>query len=345
MASVPHGATEEGWIAACTEPDVCLVGGSPVPFDTTSVLSSWGPNPETRIRIHNVRVYRHTDLIASVQGNAGEGQTSGVSQGGGHVFMLEPPPHRLFVANEQVIRGENECMVNTDASGAGGVPGRVYTMEEYLAFTSEVNTRLGNVLDGAQLGLTRNAFRGPNRFISREAWNALSMADRAAAAQRVALPGAARQVSALSRASKIVGRGGVVLDFAAGADQQWNLDEGRGYTDLERGARSAGRGAIEAGSAWAGAWAGAKAGAVVGAFFGPWGVVIGGVIGGVAGGVLGNEGGDALADAILEPPAPRPPGRGRSRRRARGRRPAPARASRPARRSRSRGAVRRGRDG
>jgi hypothetical protein len=308
MASVPHGADANAkWVAAVTAPDLCIVGGKPTPFDTAAILSAWDPaNPETRVRALTHPVYRVEDRILGVLGNAGSGQVSGVSLGTGHVVMRAPsPPTRVIARNREVVVDRTPAQINTDASGAGGTPGYIYT--ELASATKLV----GDVGDAADLGLqsaeklmSRGAARGADgRFMSRASWEQLPVRDRIQAATSVPNPGRANAARALRGVARPLGPAGQVLAGAEGVSQQLANDATRtDLTDGQRYGRAATRGGAKVGGGLVGAWAGAKAGAAAGVWFGPWGAAIGGVIGGIAGGVLGDMAGDNVADAVLDQP-------------------------------------------
>lgn len=303
MASVPHSGTEEGqWVAACTAPDVCIVGGTPVPFDTTAILSNnWaGQNPVTNVTGHQVRIYRETDMLQQVNGNAGSGISSGVSQGGGHVLFLPPPPHNVFIANQQIVVNENQCMINTNAGGGGGTPGQLYT---------DVNSVASTVGDGltytdwaskaAEQGMTRDAYRQGGRFVSRESLKGAPIAEYGRSAERLAKPGMGRAVGGLRSAGKVLGPAGNIIGGVASASDQLAQDAAR--TDLTQGEKY-GRAATRAGLEGGGGAAGAAAGAAIGVWFFGWGAIPGAIIGGY----LGGKGGKAAADHVLaDRPAPK----------------------------------------
>ncbi|MBF9264491.1 PAAR-like domain-containing protein [Paracidovorax cattleyae] len=75
------------WIAVCTTPDVCKVGGTAVPFDSFRSLSNklkYSPNVYAR----GMPVYRLTDWVRGTNANAGMGVVSQTSQQPGHVRLI-----------------------------------------------------------------------------------------------------------------------------------------------------------------------------------------------------------------------------------------------------------------
>ncbi|WOS42712.1 PAAR-like domain-containing protein [Xanthomonas rydalmerensis] len=75
------------WIAVCTTPDVCKVGGTAVPFDSFRSLSNklkYSPNVYAR----GMPVYRLTDWVRGTDANAGMGVVSQTSQQPGHVRLI-----------------------------------------------------------------------------------------------------------------------------------------------------------------------------------------------------------------------------------------------------------------
>lgn len=308
MASAPHGADANGkWVVAVTAPDVCVVGGKPTPFDTSAILSSWDPaNPETRIRALMHPVYRVDDKMLGVLGNAGSGQVSGVSLGTGYVTIQAPsPPTRVVAAQRQIVVDQTPVMVNTNASGGGGTPGKIYT--DVAAATGATDAVLSNAERAAKVGelaVSRSAPRSPNgRFMSRANWDAQPVRQRVSTAGIVAKPGLGSTARVLRGGAKVLGPVGTVVGAVDGAASQLATDAAR--TDLsttQRAGRAATRSAAKTGGAAVGAWAGAKAGALAGVWFGPWGAVAGGVIGGIAGGIAGSMAGDNVADAVLDQP-------------------------------------------
>ena len=307
MASAPHGADANGkWVVAVTGPDVCVVGGKPTPFDTSAILSSWDPaNPETRIRALMNPVYRVDDKMLGVLGNAGSGQASGVSLGTGHVMIRAPsPPTRVVAAKKEIVVDQTAVMVNTDASGNGGTPGKIYT--DVASATSTADAVASNTERAAKLGeqaVSRPAPRSSGRFMSQENWRAQPVRERIATAGTVPKPGMGSTARVLRGGAKVLGPVGTVVGAVDGAASQLATDASR--TDLstaQRTRRAATRSAAKTGGAAVGAWAGAKAGAAIGVWFGPWGAVVGGVVGGIAGGIAGGKAGDNVADAVLDQP-------------------------------------------
>lgn len=114
-----------------------------------------------------------------------------------------------------------------------------------------------------------------------------------------------RNAYALKGAAKYLGPAGDILTGIFAGVDRWNEDAGDpSLSGVERGARAALDGGVNAAGAAAGAWAGAKGGAAAGAaigsiFPGP-GTAIGGVVGGVVGAIGGGIIGGGVADAAID---------------------------------------------
>jgi Bacterial toxin 46 len=123
-----HVAHAEGWKAVTTQPDLCKVGKDIVAFDSCAKLDKKhkaSPNVIAR----STPVYRKDDMFKEVQGDAGKHIVAGTSQGGGHVKILDGHDS-VKVNNIPVARHDSKCMVNCDASGAGGALGKLVTEQK-----------------------------------------------------------------------------------------------------------------------------------------------------------------------------------------------------------------------
>lgn len=92
-------------------PDFCRVDGEICPFDISQVLSSELCDYAPDFFARGGRVLHEGSIIDSVEGNAGEGVESGVSQADGHTVMLEGTDHFL-VHGKRVCRHEDLCAMN-----------------------------------------------------------------------------------------------------------------------------------------------------------------------------------------------------------------------------------------
>ncbi len=162
-----HVANESQWKVACTMPDYCQVGNSVVPFDTSAVISKQvmsSPN----VKAQDVPVYRVGDLHKGVTGDAGKGiPLSATSQGSGCVKFIDGQ-NNVKVNCLPVVRHDSRCMINCNAAGIGGTPGKVTTESKPAtsqAEPSKPNPELQALIDKANdkrslLGKTGDFFSG-----------------------------------------------------------------------------------------------------------------------------------------------------------------------------------------
>ncbi|MFZ4701833.1 MAG: PAAR-like domain-containing protein, partial [Candidatus Methylumidiphilus sp.] len=78
---------ESAFKAVSSAPDVCLVGNSPVPFDSFQILSAQRKYAAT-VKARGEHVLTIGSVIAGTQGNAGSGVISGTSLGSGDCTLL-----------------------------------------------------------------------------------------------------------------------------------------------------------------------------------------------------------------------------------------------------------------
>lgn len=126
-----HIAHAEGWQAVCTAPDYCKVGKDVVAFNSFATLGQ-KQTASSNVKARGTAVYRKGDVIKNVQADAGEHIVSGTSLGRGHVKILDG--HENVKANGiPVARHDSRCLINCDASGAGGAPGKLVTEQRSVA--------------------------------------------------------------------------------------------------------------------------------------------------------------------------------------------------------------------
>lgn len=70
-------------------PDFCVVGSKVVPFDISRPLTTENKNYAHTVQARGSDVLPQKSVVQGVNGNAGAGIGSGVSQGGGNVVILE----------------------------------------------------------------------------------------------------------------------------------------------------------------------------------------------------------------------------------------------------------------
>ncbi|MBZ2207614.1 PAAR-like domain-containing protein [Massilia soli] len=122
---VSHIAHSAGWQAICTAPDFCKVGNAVVAFNSFATLDmQQAASPNVKAR--GTAVYRKGDMIKKVQGDAGKHIVSGTSLGSGHVKILDGHDN-VKVNGIPVARHDSRCLINCDASGVGGVQGKLVT--------------------------------------------------------------------------------------------------------------------------------------------------------------------------------------------------------------------------
>lgn len=125
------------WLAVCSYPDYCMVGDKTVPFDSCALLDQHVlASPDVKARGNCV--YRQGDMFKGVLGDAGAHVVSETSLEDGHVLILEGH-NKVKVNNIPVACHDGPCMINTNAMGMGGTPGRLLT-EISIPGTSSVPT-------------------------------------------------------------------------------------------------------------------------------------------------------------------------------------------------------------
>jgi uncharacterized Zn-binding protein involved in type VI secretion len=123
-----HIAHAEGWQAICTAPDYCRVGKDVVAFNSFATLDK-KQTVSSNVKARGTSVYRKGDVIKNVQADAGEHIVSGTSLGRGHVKILDGHDN-VKVNGVPVARHNSRCLINCDASGVGGAPGKLVTEEK-----------------------------------------------------------------------------------------------------------------------------------------------------------------------------------------------------------------------
>jgi uncharacterized Zn-binding protein involved in type VI secretion len=125
-----HVAQQTDWKAVCTAPDYCKVGNSIVGFDSWATLDNkMSASPDVKAQGAGMPVYRVGDLAKGVQADAGSHVVSGTSLGSGHVKILDGQDN-VKVNGIPVARHDSRCLINCDAAGAGGAPGRLVTEQK-----------------------------------------------------------------------------------------------------------------------------------------------------------------------------------------------------------------------
>lgn len=128
---VAHETAE--WRAVCTAPDLCRVGKSVIAFDSIGLLDQQqiaSPNVKAR----GTPVYRQGDLFKVVLADAGSHIVAGTSLGSGYVKILDGHSN-VKVNGLPVARQDSRCLVNCNAAGVGGAPGRLVTVQKSASGT------------------------------------------------------------------------------------------------------------------------------------------------------------------------------------------------------------------
>ena len=112
---------EPSFKAASVAPDVCLVGGSAVPFDSFQDLSHEKDYVST-VKARGEHVLTVDSVIAGTQGNAGSGVVSGTSLGSGDC-KITSGADSVKAEGKPVARHLSDVSMNN-----GNTPGTLYTM-------------------------------------------------------------------------------------------------------------------------------------------------------------------------------------------------------------------------
>lgn len=123
--TVRHVANVTDWRAVCTAPDYCLVGSSVVGFDSFAFLSKktlYSPN----VNAQSVPVYRVGDMFQCISADAGAHIVAGTSLGSGFVKILDGQ-NNVKVNGIPLARHDSLCLINCNAAGIGGAPGKLIT--------------------------------------------------------------------------------------------------------------------------------------------------------------------------------------------------------------------------
>jgi hypothetical protein len=110
MATKHIADKEVQFVAVNRKPDVCIVGGKPVPFDISRTLDQAVVHSKT-VRARGEWVLRVTDVIQGVDGDAGSGVVSGTSRGGGDV-ILKTGAESVRADKLIVCRHLSDCEMN-----------------------------------------------------------------------------------------------------------------------------------------------------------------------------------------------------------------------------------------
>lgn len=111
MAGRHIADAESTWLVVNITPDFCKVGGAVVPFDITRQLPPEKSNYAKKVRARGEKVLHVDSIVKGVDGNAGSGVSSGVSQGGGDTIILEGAK-TVRVEGKLCTRHQDLCLMN-----------------------------------------------------------------------------------------------------------------------------------------------------------------------------------------------------------------------------------------
>ena len=92
-------------------PDFCKVNGVVVPFDIFQILPPERSNYARKVNARGEKVLHVASIVKGVIGNAGQGVSSGVSQGGGDSVVIEGAP-KVRVEGQLTARHRDLCQMN-----------------------------------------------------------------------------------------------------------------------------------------------------------------------------------------------------------------------------------------
>jgi len=104
MSMEKHIADAEAqFVVVNVTPDFCIVGDKVVPFDIVAILPPEKAAYAGTVFARSEKVLMVDSIIRGVDGNAGSGVRSGVSQGGGNVKIITGS-QTVFVESRAVAR-------------------------------------------------------------------------------------------------------------------------------------------------------------------------------------------------------------------------------------------------
>lgn len=102
---------EPAFKAVNISPDFCIVNGQVVPFDIYRALPPERSNYARKVRARKEKVLHLNSIVSGVIGNMGSGVSSGVSQGGGDVVIIEGA-RSVRVEGQPAARHRDLCLMN-----------------------------------------------------------------------------------------------------------------------------------------------------------------------------------------------------------------------------------------
>lgn len=120
--SEPHIADGEAqFIAYNISPDFCKVGKKVVPFDIVRILEPQKCDYAVSVFARDEPVLMVDSIVAGVEGDKGKGVGSKVSQGKGHVEIIEGSA-TVMIESRCAARHDDLCLMNVRVEGAPQTP-------------------------------------------------------------------------------------------------------------------------------------------------------------------------------------------------------------------------------
>ena len=117
MSQTPHVAdAEKEFKVIAVTPDFCRVGKVVIPFFPVREIKPEKTAYTKTVFARGEKVLMIDSVISGTKGNAGRGIKSGVSQGEGHVQVLEGAD-TVFIEGRKTARHEDKCWMNCQVAG------------------------------------------------------------------------------------------------------------------------------------------------------------------------------------------------------------------------------------
>jgi hypothetical protein len=111
MADKHIANREARWVALNTAPDWCVVDDTVIPFDLSRTLDHELTLYSTSVFARGQPLLMLDSIVQGVDGDAGQGVGSTVSQGSGHVWVREGSP-TVYVEGRPVARHLDKVQMN-----------------------------------------------------------------------------------------------------------------------------------------------------------------------------------------------------------------------------------------
>ncbi|MBL8357642.1 MAG: DUF4150 domain-containing protein [Delftia acidovorans] len=111
MADKHIANRESQWVAINSEPDWCEVGDDVIPFDISRTLDHELALYAKTVFARGAPILMLDSIVQGVEGDAGSGVSSSVSEGAGHVWVKEGSP-TVFAEGRPVSRHLDRVFMN-----------------------------------------------------------------------------------------------------------------------------------------------------------------------------------------------------------------------------------------